>query len=152
MQAGKNGQEWQKKCCDNPSGNPIIRPPENTSPNLLSQVLKIIIISNQNLPTPAELSNPGALVGLHGHGGVRGAHLPDDAAGDQDLALLASMMVHVVPVGVVHGVPDDHHDDVEPEKRSSHVLVGILEPPSSVVITCLPLASDQPFDILVIAT
>ena len=92
VQAGKNGQEWQKKCCDNPSGNPIIRPPENTSPNLLSQVLKIIIISNQNLPTPAELSNPGALVGLHGHGGVRGAHLPDDAAGDQDQALLASMM------------------------------------------------------------
>ena len=46
VQAGKNGQEWQKKCCDNPSGNPIIRPPENTSPNLLSQVLKIIIISN----------------------------------------------------------------------------------------------------------
>jgi len=37
-QAGKNGQEWQKKCCDNPSGNPIIRPPENTSPNLLSQL------------------------------------------------------------------------------------------------------------------
>jgi len=134
-QAGKNGQEWQKKCCDNPSGNPIIRPPENTSPNLLSQVLKIIIISNQKLPPPAELSNPGALVGLHGHGGVRGAHLQDDAA-----------------VGVVHGVPDDHHDDVEPEKRSSHVIVGILEPPSSVVITCLPLASDQPFDILVIST
>ena len=44
VQAGKNGQEWQKKCCDNPSGNPIIRPPENTSPNLLSQVLKIIIL------------------------------------------------------------------------------------------------------------
>ena len=57
--------------------------------------------------------------------------------------------MYVVPVGVVHGVPDDHHDDVEPEKRSSHVIVGILEPPSSVVITCLPLASDQPFDILV---
>ena len=58
----------------------------------------------------------------------------------------------VVPVGVVHGVQDDHHDDVEPEKRSSHVLVGILEPPSSIVISCFPLASDEQFDILVIAT
>jgi len=37
-QAGKNGQEWQKKCCDNPTGNPIIRPPENTPPKLLNQL------------------------------------------------------------------------------------------------------------------
>ena len=42
FQAGKNGQEWQKKCCDNPTGNPIIRPPENTPPKLLNQVTEII--------------------------------------------------------------------------------------------------------------
>ena len=59
--------------------------------------------------------------------------------------------MYVVPVGVVHRVPDDHHNDVEPKKRSSHIIIGILEPPSSIVITCLPLAPDQHFDILVIA-
>merc|ERR1711974_273938 len=32
------GQEWEKRCCDNPTGNPIIRPPDSTPPRLLKQL------------------------------------------------------------------------------------------------------------------
>ena len=38
FQAGKDVQEWEKKCCDNPTGSPIIRPPDSASRNLLKQV------------------------------------------------------------------------------------------------------------------
>jgi len=37
-QAGKDVQEWEKKCCDNPTGSPIIRPPDSASRNLLKQL------------------------------------------------------------------------------------------------------------------
>ena len=65
---GENGRDWEKRCCDNPTGNPIIRlvslvwlvwlvsmvsmvwminpiirPPDSTSPKLLKQVTEIWI-------------------------------------------------------------------------------------------------------------
>ena len=64
---GENGRDWEKRCCDNPTGNPIIRlvslvwlvllvsmvwmvclvinpvirPPDSTPPKLLKQVTEI---------------------------------------------------------------------------------------------------------------
>jgi len=35
---GENGRDWEKRCCDNPTGNPIIRPPDSTPPKLLKQL------------------------------------------------------------------------------------------------------------------
>ena len=55
------------------------RPPRTTYVQIHSnQDLARDILKNRNLPPPAELSNPGALVGLHGHGGVRGAQVLHD--------------------------------------------------------------------------
>lgn len=41
-QAGRNGQAWTKKCCNNPSGNPVIRPPSSISKSQLKQLDKRI--------------------------------------------------------------------------------------------------------------
>lgn len=37
-QAGKNVRNWEKRCCDNPTGNPIIRPPDSIPPKQLKQL------------------------------------------------------------------------------------------------------------------
>jgi len=37
-QAGTDGRGWRKRCCHNPSGNPVIRPPDSISPEQLNQL------------------------------------------------------------------------------------------------------------------
>ena len=65
---------WVKRCCDNPSGSPVIRPGENLTTNQLDKLdtrsLFLLIV------TKADLQDPVAGPPVPGHGGVRGPHLP----------------------------------------------------------------------------
>lgn len=40
--AGRDGRGWKKRCCHNPSGNPVIVPPDTISPSQLQQLDKRI--------------------------------------------------------------------------------------------------------------